>query len=107
MLSQEQISAFEAQHGDVLVLRGKPGKDELPKWEIVLKKPSRAQYKMFRNAVQKSDPDAQENLVIGICVHPDRATFQALLDRFPAIPEAVGKPLKVWLDLDLEDEGKG
>jgi hypothetical protein len=62
------------------------------KWECVFRAPRRAEYKMFRanchNDARKAD--ANEVLAKQCCVYPpSRDAFDALLDVFPAIPEAL------------------
>lgn len=105
-ISESVKSDLEQKHGEILIINGRAGADGEPKWAIALKKPTRAMYKMFRDQAGKGNPDAQENLVIGLCVFPERADFMALLEKFPAIPEAIGKPLKIWMDLEIELSGK-
>ena len=110
-LTAEKIAELEAANGgEVLVLRGKPKSwdvDKTPPWEIVLRKATRGQYKMWRAATKRSDPDAQENLVIGICVYPERAVLDALLDKYPSIPEAISEQLGEWVGMAAEQVGKG
>lgn len=108
MLTEDAVKELEAKHGELLVCRAKMREgDQQPRWTIALRKPKRANYKMYRAGEKKGDPDAQENLVIGICVYPERPELLELLERYPAIPEAITEPLKRWLDLDWEEEGKG
>ena len=61
---------------------------------------SRQEYTRFR--AQIADPkkrsDATENLVRSVVVYPDRAAFNAFLDRYPAAAEAIG-------DEVIEDAG--
>ena len=86
MLSQEQLQELEAQHGRIAHVRSRTEGE----WEIVLKKPKRSDYKMYRT--QSSNPrdllDAQEILVRKMLVFPDADTFAAMLEEYPAIPEA-------------------
>lgn len=108
-LTPDKIAELESQHGECLVLRGKARSwdaDQSPPWVIVLRHATRAQYKMWRAAVGRKDPDAQENLVIGICVYPPRDELQALLDKHPSIPESISEPLGEWMGLSAEREGK-
>jgi hypothetical protein len=95
-LSDEQIAAFKETHKRVAhVVSANQADDGSPEWEIVLRKPSRAEYKMLRS--MSHDPnrvaDAQEMMVRKLVVHPVPTAFDALLEDFPGIPEACGKAL--------------
>jgi hypothetical protein len=85
MLTQEELAKLKADHADIWHIIGKNDA-----WEIVFKKPSRPQYKMFRannqNPARKAD--AQEILLRECIVFPLRERFDELLNKYPAIPEA-------------------
>ena len=88
MLSQDDIDKLRAEYPQGIVhLIGAGGA-----WEAVFRAPSRTEYKMFRANVHNSAriADANETLSIQTVVFPpSREAFNALLDRFPAIPEAL------------------
>lgn len=89
-LTQEDIDKLEVTHKRIAHLKGN---GTPPPWEIVLRKPTRAEYKRFRamshNPAQV--PDAQEVLARATVVYPTREEFDALLEEYPGIPEACGK----------------
>lgn len=88
MLSKDDLDKFCEKYPDGIVhLVGKDGR-----WEAVFRSPTRAQYKMFRANAHNSArvSDANETLARQTVVYPATpAEFDALLDRFPAIPEAM------------------
>jgi len=92
MLTAEELTALEDQHGRVERVVGKNGA-----WEVVYKAPSRVVYKRFRGLAH--DParksDAQEMLA-----------FEALLDKFPAIPEASADALGRLVGAETDDSVK-
>ncbi len=90
MLTKDQIAEFEATHKRIAHV---VGKDDA--WECVFRRPTRAEFKRFRAQLHNDEQkaDAQENLARSCVVHPPATGFDALLEDFPAIPEACGKAL--------------
>lgn len=88
MLTQAEVEALEATHKRVAHLKGTGDA-----WEVVLRKPTRAEYKRFRamshNPAQVAE--AQEILARSTVVYPSKEAFDALLEDWPGIPEACGK----------------
>jgi hypothetical protein len=84
-LTQEDLDKLKTQHGEIWHVKGTNGS-----WEIVFKKPARKDYKMFRanSANPARKPEAQEILLRACIVYPPLSEFDALLEKFPAIPEA-------------------
>lgn len=109
-LTKQQIDDLEATHKRVAVLRGKPEPGNAgPSFEIVLRRPTRMEYKQFRamahDPVKK--PEAQEQLAIKCCVYPaSREDFSAILDDWPGIPEAASKAIVALTGMEAEDELK-
>lgn len=112
MLTIEQLAELEQKHGEVAYFKGKPpkGKTE-PRWELVLKVPTRPDYQLFRaqvaNPAQK--PQAQEILVRKCVVYPaEPGAFDALLQRFVGLGE--NEEIAAWMlevmGLKAEEEGK-
>ena len=104
MLTDVQIQELEAKHGRIGVVRSRDGKS----WEIVLRKPSRMEYRQFRSNVnnpQRHDM-AQETLVKQTCVSPDGAGLEALLDEWPGIPEACSRILIELAGMAGDEQGK-
>jgi hypothetical protein len=87
MLTKDELDKLREQHpGGIVHLVGAGGR-----WECVWRSPSRMEYKKFR-AESHSDsrkPEANEQIAIATNLFPGREAFIALLDRFPAIPEAL------------------
>ncbi len=86
----EQIAALEAKHRRVIVVHASLEENDEPVWSVVLRKPTRPEYKMVRAELldEARKPDATERLFRKICVLPDGAGIDALLDEWPAVPEA-------------------
>lgn len=102
VLTEEAIKELETTHKRVAHLHDVGGE-----WEIVLRKPTRPEYKHFRamiNGAQASD--AQEMLVRKLCVYPDRETFDALLEDWPGIPEACGAAIKSLTGMSASEDLK-
>jgi len=102
-ITQEELDKLEATHGRIAHLRGKGGT-----WEIVLRKPNRAEYKQFRSRSNNPElaPDAQEQLARQCVVYPSRDAFDALLEEWPAIPEAASKAFSNLMGLAVEADSK-
>lgn len=64
-------------------------------YEVVFRKPTRAEYKQYRARSHNDQlkPDAQEALCRQCVVHPSVEAFDALLEDYPAIPEAASEAL--------------
>ena len=105
MLSSQELDKLRAENpAGIVHLVAKDGK-----WEAVFKAPNRAQYKMFRanNHNQARVADANEILARQICIFPPTPeAFEALLDKFPAIPEALAQDEEFRAMLGIStDEG--
>lgn len=103
MLSDEQLSELEAKHKRVARVRSKDGE-----WEIVLRRPTRAEYKQFRTRSHNPGTvaDAQETLARQCVVYPSREAFDALLEEWPAIPEAASGAFSRLMGLAIDDDSK-
>lgn len=104
MISKEQLDELETLHGRIAHVRSlREGE-----WEVVLKKPRRADYKMFRsqshNAAQASD--ATEILVRKLVVYPSADEFMALLEEYPAIPEACSGAVGMLVGISAAADSK-
>lgn len=80
---------------------------------LVLRSPTRAEWRKFKVLVMSDDPGAQvgatENLLFDICVYPGRDGLAALLDNFPALEadKGVQAAIKELTGQVQSDEGKG
>ena len=102
----DKLLELEAKHGRIGVVTHPDGKS----WAIVLRKPRRNEYKMFR--AHSNNPqrlaDAQEVLVTQTCIWPaDPNALQALMDEWPGIPEACGRTLIELAGMSGLEQGKG
>lgn len=88
----EEIAALDSKHRRTATVRDKHGR-----WCIVLRAPTRPEYKMLRSMTHNpaQAPDAQEMCVRKLIVWPalDAAGVDALLDDWPGIPEACGQAI--------------
>lgn len=89
MLTRDEIEKFQADYPGCVHLVGKGNT-----WECVFRAPKRAEYKLFRANAHNSARIADANEVLAmqtVVFPPSRELFDALLDRFPAIPEALAQ----------------
>lgn len=102
-ITQEQIDALEAEHKRIAVVR-------LQDTDVVVvyKKPNRGQYKQFRSRINNEAlaPDATEQLARVLVVYPSPEAFDALLEEWPAIPEASSKALLRLMGMAAEPDLK-
>jgi hypothetical protein len=104
LIPAEKLVELEAKHGRIGVVTHPDAKS----WAVVLRKPRRGEYKMFRahsNNPQRA-PDAQENLVKQTCVWPEPAGLEAMLEEWPGIPEACGRMLIELAGMSGLEQGK-
>jgi hypothetical protein len=99
------LTELEAKHKRIGIVTHPDTKS----WIVVLRKPTRAEYKMFRsnsNNAQKAS-DAQEILCRSIVVYPpSKEQFDALLEDWPGIPEACGKTIIELAGMSGQEQGK-
>jgi hypothetical protein len=102
-ITEEKIAELESTHKRVAVVTCAEGE-----WQVAFRKPSRAEYKRFRSSI--NDPqlsaDATEQLARTLVVYPSREAFDALLEEWPAIPEASSKALLRLMGMATALEGK-
>lgn len=120
LIGPEKLAELESKFPRVAVVTGKamPGKEATP-WEIVVRSPTRSQYKAFRarahNPALKAD--AQELLarecVVWVSAKPDATTppevktaFDALLEDFPAVADAAADQLGALAGFAVDESGK-
>lgn len=103
MLTKEEFDELELKYKRVARIADRNGN-----WEVVMRKPSHAEYKRFRamlhNEAQK--PDAAENLARVCVVYPSRAEFDALLEDYPAIGDACGNALGELAGFTVDQSAK-
>ena len=104
-ITTEKLAELEAAHGRIGVVTHTDGKS----WAVVLRKPKRGEYKMFRahSGNDQKRPEAQENLVKQTCIWPETGqALDALLDEWPGIPEACGAMLMSLAGMSGLEQGK-
>lgn len=79
-VGQDVLEELRTKHGQVWVLRAL---DE----HVVVRRPTRAEYKRFRALASDEDrrADAPEALLRNCVVWPDPTALEALLERYPAM----------------------
>jgi hypothetical protein len=104
MLSKEDLQKLETDHKRIAHVVGKNNA-----WECVFRKPTRAEYKRFRAMAHNSStlPDAQENLARTCVVFPSPEGFDALLEDYPAIPEAAASEIGEIMGMAVDETVKG
>lgn len=103
LITQEKLEELEAKYVRIAHIIGKN-----QSWEVVFRKPTRQEYKMFRsnagNDAKKAD--ATEILCRSLVIYPTREQFDALLEDFPAICEASSPVLMDLCGLSVDQSGK-
>lgn len=91
-MTDEQISALKAKHGDKLKVIPIPATEFDPECEVVIKRPPRGEYKRFRAMLfdEEQKAGALETLARSCVVYPEPAEFNKMLDERPALAETVG-----------------
>ncbi len=105
-LSDEELGVLEQTHGRIGVVTSPDGRS----WGVVMRKPKRAEYKMFR-ANATSDKvqiknEAQETFFKQTCVWPNAQSLDALLEEWPGIPEACSGVLMSLAGMSGAEQGK-
>lgn len=106
MVSAEKIAELESKHGSVKTIDFTNGSGA--KARFVFRLPTRGQYKMWRAAMRKEDPEAIERLVVGMCVSHSHDEFSAFLDapgNYAAADLAAVK-LDAWITGAMTEVGK-
>ena len=109
MVSTEQLSNFEVKYRRVAHLVSSRKKvDGSPEWEIVLRKPTRIEYKHFRSQCHNDAriADAQEEMVRKLMVYPEGDAISNLLEDWPGIPEACGEALRDLAGMSGQESAK-
>lgn len=106
MLTKDELDKLrEANPNGIVHLVGAGGR-----YECVFRTPTRAEYKMFRAAIHNDarKSDANETIALQTVVYPTRDAFDALLNTFPAIPEALASndDFKAMVGITVEEGAK-
>ena len=103
LLTDKQLEDLESQYGRIGHVVG-----FRQAWEVVFRKPTRAEYKMFRSNASNDakKADATEILCRATVVYPSKQEFDALLDDFCGICEASTPVLMELCGLKAEEMGK-
>lgn len=85
-MTPEKIEELKAKYGELHVLEHQGN-------EVIVTAPNRPTWKRFRSQIldDRKHDIALEELVRACVVYPDRATFDALLDKKPGLVETFGK----------------
>lgn len=107
MITEEDVKRLEQECGrKCTAIRSKrKSANGEPLWEVVVRKAKRPEYQNHRAAVKRDDPAASETLFMMVCVYPPREALLALLDDFPAIPEACYTEVVTLAGIDAEESG--
>lgn len=107
MLTDAEMMALKAQHGNKLLKVTIPATEFDEETIVVLKRPPRAEYKRFRSMLHDDQKaDALETLGKSCVVYPDAVAFQAMLDERPALAEVVGGRAAEFAGLEGKAEAK-
>lgn len=108
-MSPEQLSELQAKHKRVAHLVSSTVNDDgSPEWEVVLRRPTRHEYKHYRSQCHDSAriSDAQEELVRKLMVVPSGEAITTLIDDWPGIPEACGAAIAKLAGMSGQESAK-
>lgn len=103
MLTSEQIEEFRTKYKRIAHVVGTDNA-----WEVVLRKPTRAEFKRYKGLLHgEGKAAACEWMAIATCVHPaSPEAFEALLEDYPAIPEACSPKIALIVGLSVDEATK-
>lgn len=103
LLTKEQLEELELKYKRIAHVIGFN-----KEWEVVFRKPSRAEYKLFRaNATNESKKaEATEMLCRATVIVPSKEKFDELLEDFPGICEASSTALLHLCGLAVDESLK-
>lgn len=86
--SPELIAKLEDEHEDVIVIRG----TERAPWAVILRRPTRQESILYKQHGKKDGPQsvtANDAFVRKIAVWPEMSTLEAIIAKWPFMPDAV------------------
>lgn len=103
-VTDEQIAALEAEHEDVLVLRG----GERSPWVIVARRPTRQESIGYKTHAKKEPATSSEALLRRVTVAPSGADLDKQLNRWPFLCDAVvaSERFQEFIGLAVSDQLK-
>lgn len=103
-LSPERLAELEEAHDDVLVLSG----SEKAPWTVAVKRPNRQQTIAYKTHGKRDSTTANEQLLRQISVFPTGPDLDALLARWPFLPDgiAASDPFKDFLGITTDEQVK-
>lgn len=109
MLTEETIEELKAKHGRKLWLFNTSEVDEESDFDVVIRPPSAAEFKCFRDGVgddEKTTSQVVDAFVRDCVVHPDRPTFAGILNRYPGIVSPISIKLQEMAGSSRKLQGK-
>lgn len=89
--TDEQLAALRTTHGELFRLAN-PSIDH-----VYIKRPTKAAYKAYQREREADGAEtrgnANENLLRGLCVYPDKAALVAAIERLPGLPDDLIEPI--------------
>lgn len=87
-MDEGTLATLKAQHGMVF-------RYTIDGQTLLFRRAKRADYRRFKTEAmdEKRRPFATENLAAACLLQPDSDTYEALLERYPAVPERVASDL--------------
>lgn len=104
-VTDEQLAAFEAEHEDILVLRG----GERSPWTYVLRRPTRQETIGYKQHAKKDASTASEALVRRIVLFPNAGDLDKQINRWAFSVDAVvgSDAFQEFIGLAVSDQLKG
>lgn len=104
-LSDAQKSALEAEHEEILILRG----NAKAPWLVAMRRAKRPETIGYKNHAKRDATTANEMLVRKIAVFPTDRAFEDQLERWPFLCDGIAdsEPFKDFLGLSVAEDLKG
>ncbi len=103
-LSDEQKAALEAEHEDILVLRG----GERAPWVVVIRRPKRQETIGYKTAAKRDNTTANEDFIRRIAAYPKAGEWERQLERWPFLCDGIAdsNSFKEFLGLSVAEDLK-
>jgi hypothetical protein len=109
-ITPEKASELEAKWRRLEVVQSLPYKKYRDEWLVVLRSPSRVEFKQWQASVDSPNPmvknAAAETITMQLLVFPEPAQVQAWLETYPSLVVVCGHAVSRLMGLEGEASGK-
>lgn len=103
-ISDERLAELEAEHEDVLVMKG----PEMAPWLAVVRRPTRQETIGFKTHAKRDSTTANEQLVRAICVFPKGEDLARQIARWPLFVDGLcdSKTFRDFVGITVDNDLK-